>query len=149
MHHIEVGHVAVRQVGTHGWQQAVHEFCGFPRLQSWIVERFLGEGRTASILAVWYFVGVKDAVAVLVLPVVLGIDVEIAVAAGYGVAATRRSVDEKVVGCVHPRLARRVATHQQAAAAPVIYDVVHILQAALHLVVSGAVVAVEVAVERD
>ena len=148
VHHVEVYPVAVGQRGSHRGQELLYKLAGLPCFKLGVGKRLLLERRAAGVFVTRNLVGVEHAVAVAVLPVVNGVDVEVGVAAGDGVAAARRAVDEEVVGNVDVRLALRVATHEVASVLPVVHDVVHILLYSLHLVVAGGVVAVEVAVER-
>ena len=142
VHHVEVNAVAVGQRGSHGGQELVYKLAGLPGVKLGVGKGFLLESRPARIFVARNLVGVEHAVAVAVLPVVGGIDVEVGIAAGDGVSAARRAVDEEVVGDVDVRLALRVATHEVASVLPVVHDVVHILLHSLHLVVAGGVVAV-------
>ena len=74
---------------------------------------------------------------------------EQAVAAAQSVAAVGRTVDEEVRLDVNKALARRVATHDDAAVLPVVDNVVDVLSLTLDLVVTGGVVDVQVTVEGD
>ena len=142
MYHIEIGHVTVRQTGTYCRQQRIYELSGLVDWQFGIIERCSGKSRTTGILALRNSIGIKDSVFVPILPVVLSINMKIAITAGDGVTTTCRTVDKQVICCIHIRRAFRITSHQVTSATPVVYDIIYILINALYLIISRTVIAI-------
>ena len=144
--HVAVGQVAVRQRSAHVGQQFFYELIAAPLLQSRIV---VGRSHAVATTVTREERGVEHAVAVGVLPVVVAVEVEVAVAARQAIAAHGGTVDEQVVLNVHVARALRVATHVVGSVLPVVHQVVHVLVHTLHLEVSRAVVHQQDAVQGD
>ena len=150
-HHVAVSQVTIREGSAHIRKKTVSKHLRRPDVQGRIAEARRVERRSTAVFAMRNLVWVELAVHVLVLPVVRGIHVEVGISAcdGVGTASRHRTVDEQVAVDMHMARTLRIATHQVATVLPVIHDVVHVLVRALHLVVSGGVIHVEVPVKRD
>ena len=146
VYHVTVGHVAVRQRGTHRGDVLLKQLVALILLQLRIV---VGCRHPVAATVGGHQRGAEDAIHVGVLPVVIAVKVEQAVAAAQSVAAIGRTVNKEVRLDIHVALARRVATQDDTAVLPSVDDVVDVLRLTLNLVVTGGVVTVEVTIEGD
>ena len=143
--HVAVGIVAIGQRGSHGGQIGVEQGAAVEQLQGGVV---VGLRLASGCVIVGYHLGVKVSVAVAVLPVVVGIAMEIAVATREGCATHGWAVDEQVRLDVDVGFALGVSSHDVGAVLPVVHDVVGILVGALDFEVACGVVAEQVAYQR-